>query len=286
MYLIHPIYDSLIIIMKRAVFYISDRTGITAEALGHSLMSQFSTLEFDPITIPYVDTPEKADELVLQINQLAKDAGTKPLVFSTIVDADIQAIIAKSNGMHLDFFNTFLQPLEKELKMKSSHTVGLTHGVVDTKSYDTRIEAVNYVLNCDDGANVQGYDQADLILVGVSRCGKTPTSLYLAMRYGLRVANYPFTEDDLEHLQLPKLLEIYRERLFGITIDAHRLQAIREERRPHSRYSSLRQCQHEIREVDKLYKREKIPNINSTALSIEEIAATILSETGLKRRLV
>lgn len=269
--------------MKRAVFYISDQTGITAEALGQSLMSQFEGVSYEPVTIPFINTPEKAKEVVVQINAATAQLECRSLVFSTIVDFEIRDVVAGSDCLLFDFFSTFVGPMEEELKIKSTHTTGLTHGVVDEKSYDTRIEAVNYTLNCDDGANVQHYDVADLILVGVSRCGKTPTSLYLAMRYGLRVANYPFTEDDLEHLSLPKFLQNHGNKLFGLTISAERLNAIREERRPHSKYASLHQCKIEIKEVERLFEREKINYLNSTTRSIEEIAATVLSKTGVKR---
>jgi len=272
--------------MKRTVFFVSDRTGITAEILGRSLLTQFEHIEFEQITIPYVDTMDKANQLVGRINDVSDTSGLKPLVFATLIDADIRDVITTCNGLLMDFFNTFIGPLEKELESHSSHTIGKSHGMDDYESYKTRIDAVNYVLTTDDGTNTQHYHDADLILVGVSRCGKTPTCLYLALQFGVRAANYPITEEDCaEQLNLPICLTKHKNKVFGLTIDEHRLQAIRQERRPNSSYASLAQCKKELRTVENLYRIKQIPFLNSTSHSIEEISTKILQQTGVKRRL-
>ncbi|MCQ4261442.1 phosphoenolpyruvate synthase regulatory protein [Stutzerimonas stutzeri] len=271
--------------MKRTAFFISDGTGITAETLGHSLLAQFENITFTKLTRPYIDTAEKARAMVQQINNAAEKDGGRPIIFDTLVNQEIRDILAESNGFMIDIFSSFLAPLEHELMSRSSYSVGKSHSISHNSNYMERIEAVNFALDNDDGARTRYYDKADLILVGVSRCGKTPTCLYMAMQYGIRAANYPLTEDDMERLQLPSVLKEYKDKLFGLTIDPDRLSAIRHERKPNSRYASFAQCEFEVREVESLFRRENINYINSTHFSVEEISAKILVEKGVERRL-
>ena len=271
--------------MKRFVFIISDGTGITAESLANSLMSQFENIEFEKIATPYIDTIEKAKEIRTRIDQYQKDTGIKPLVFITLIDQTISAYIKQSKACVFDLFSTFLAPLEQELHTKSSYTVGRTHGVADIEFYNHRIDAINYTLDHDDGIKTRDYDKADIILIGVSRCGKTPSCLYMALQFGILAANYPFTDDDLSNFRLPESLKPFKHKLFGLTIDAQRLQHIRTERRPNSQYASSDQCRLEIAEVEAMYRAENIPYINSTRYSIEEIATKIMTSAGLKRKI-
>ncbi len=270
--------------MKRTVFFISDGTGITAETLGHTLLTQFDKVQFENTIIPYINTVKKAQATVKKINLTAESDGVKPIVFSTLVNPKIRSVIATSKAVILDFFKTFMDSLELELKVAPTPHVGHMHGLVDYNAYMMRIEAVDYTLTHDDGLRSQNYDQADLILIGVSRCGKTPTSLYLALQFGLFVANYPFIEDDMANLKLPDCLKEHRSKLFGLSIDPARLHLIREERRSNSRYASLQQCKLEVQKVEQFYQREKIPHLSSTTRSIEEMASSILATLGLKRR--
>lgn len=270
--------------MKRSAFFISDGTGITAETLGQSLLAQFENITFNKFTRPYIDSVDKARAMVQQINAWAEKDGVRPIIFDTIVNQDIREILATSNGFMIDIFSTFLAPLEMELSAHSSYSVGKSHSIAHNANYMERIDAVNFALDNDDGARTHYYDKADLILVGVSRCGKTPTCLYMAMQFGIRAANYPLTEDDMERLQLPPALKAHQQKLFGLTIDPDRLTAIRHERKPNSRYASFAQCEFEVREVEGLFRRENIPNINSTHFSVEEISAKILVEKGVERR--
>lgn len=271
--------------MKRFVFILSDGTGLTAESLSNSLLSQFEHIQFEKQILPYIDTLEKADKVVQQLNDAFEQTGIQPLAFLTLVNPEISLRIQQSKAQIFDLFNTFLAPLEKTLDTKSSYTVGRTHGMADIQIYNHRIEAINYTLAHDDGIKVNDYDKADLVLIGVSRCGKTPSSLYMALQFGILVANYPFAEDELSNFRLPEILRPYKEKLFGLTIDLKRLQDIRSERRPNSRYASSEQCRIEVMEVETMYKKEKIPFINSTRYSIEEIATKIMAITGIKRRL-
>lgn len=269
---------------RRIVFFVSDQTGVTAETMGHSLLTQFDGLEFRPVTLPFVDSLDKAEEAVRRIDRAAEDEGARPIVFSTLVQDELRDIVLKSRGLFLDFFAAFVGPLERELNSRSTHRAGRAHGIADLAAYTTRINATNFALANDDG-NVCDYEHADVVLIGVSRSGKTPTCLYMALQYGIFAANYPLTEDDLEANVLPPRLEPWRKKLYALTIQPTRLQQIRHERRPESRYASLRQVQYELRTAEALFQRYAIPTLNTTECSIEEIASRILNNTGIERRL-
>lgn len=273
--------------MTRTAFFISDGTGITAESLGRSLLAQFENVEIRMLTKPYIDSVDKARRLVEIIQAAAVKDGETPIIIDTIVDQDVRNVIRNAPGFQVDIFSTFLEPLEQELATHSSYSVGRTHSIGSDDVYMDRIHSVHFALDNDDGARTHQYDQADIILVGVSRCGKTPTSLYLALQFGIRAANYPFTEDDLDDngsLKLPRDLARHRHKLFGLTIDPRRLAAIRHERRPNSRYSSMDQCVQEVEQAEALYRRLHIPFIDTTRFSVEEISTRMIAETGIHRR--
>lgn len=269
----------------RTVFFVSDQTGVTAETLGHSLLTQFDGLRFRGVTVPFMNTRDKANECVRRINLTAEVEGSRPIVFATMVQDDLRDIIAESHGLVLDFFGAFIGPLERELDLVSTHATGRAHGMSDQRAYSRRIDAMNYSLEHDDGSSTRDYSKADLILVGVSRTGKTPTCLYMALRYGVFAANYPLTEEEFEKGKLPPVLERYRDRLFGLTIAPRRLQQIRQERRPESNYASARQVSFELRSAEALFTRYGIGYIDTTESSVEEIASTVLDRTGLLNRL-
>ncbi|HVT62423.1 MAG TPA: pyruvate, water dikinase regulatory protein [Legionellaceae bacterium] len=270
--------------MKRMVYMISDGTGLTVESLSNSLISQFETIHFEKKVFPFVDSIPKIEAICNEIKQYEATSSQKPLVFMTLVDAEIGAYLKNTSACVFDLFATFLGPLEDELGIKASDTVGRTHAA-DNDRYEQRIDAVNYALAYDDGIKIHGYELADIILIGVSRCGKTPTCLYMALQFGIFAANYPFTLDELSSFQLPSALQPFRSKLFGLTIDPIRLQSIRSERRPNTPYASFEQCRQEVSEIEQLYHREKIPFLDSTHFSIEEIATKILATAKIKRRL-
>jgi regulator of PEP synthase PpsR (kinase-PPPase family) len=267
----------------RKVFFVSDRTGITVETLGRSLLSQFDAVAFDLSTIPFVDTPGEVNAVVARVNEEFTRTGLRPLVFSTMVDPGFRAALAQCDGLCLDFFASFLPVLQQELEVEARPVVGRTHGFPNPMDYDLRMETVNFALVTDDGVGAQHYEAADLVIVGVSRSGKTPTCLYMAMQFGVRAANYPLTEEDLEHGRLPAVLRPQRDKLFGLLIDPVRLHEIRSKRRPDSRYASISQCQYELRQMRRLLKREQIPYLDSSTMSVEEIATSILHTRGLAR---
>ncbi|MBF0471012.1 MAG: kinase/pyrophosphorylase [Gammaproteobacteria bacterium] len=269
----------------RAVFFISDRTGITAEMMGHSLLTQFDALDFEQINLPFIDSEEKAQNAVIRINQAAALYHKKPLVFSTLIKPKVTHLINQSQGIVFDLLNTFIHPLEEELGIHSAYAVGRTHGMGSYATYKMRIDALNFSLNNDDGNTLRNFPEADLILIGVSRCGKTPTCLYLSLQYGILAANYPLIDEDLERSTLPPELEPYRHKLFGLTIAPERLQQIRTERRPDSQYAEYQQCQYEVNAAEKIFRAQQIPWLDTSAVSIEEITVTILQSSGLKRRL-
>ena len=269
----------------RSVFFISDGTAITSETLGRSILSQFPKVPFETRVIPYVDTLDRADEAVNQINLAHQRDGVKPLVFDTIVDPVIRERINGADAFNLDIYEGLISKIADEIKVQPAPHTGHAHGDVDSENYKSRIDAVHFALDNDDGARTTHYDAADIILIGVSRSGKTPTSLYLALQFGIRAANYPLTEDDLYENSLPKALKPYRDKLFGLVIDTDRLVKIRNERRAGSRYASYQQCQQELRAIQGIYISQGIPNIDVSTMSIEEIATRILQMTGLKRRI-
>lgn len=269
---------------RRTVFFVSDQTGVTAETLGRSLLTQFEAHEFDQVTLPFIDSVDKADEVVRRINAVGLEQGHRPIVFSTLVQDELRERFITVSGLFLDFFEAFLSPLERELQIKSSHTTGRAHGMKDAGAYDRRIDATHFALENDDGTRTGNYETADVILIGVSRTGKTPTCLYLALAYGVFAANYPLSEDELETGNLPKAIEPFRSKLYGLTISPDRLQQIRRERRPVGRYSSAEQVRFELRGAEGLFRRYQIPFVDTTSFSIEEIASTILSGTGIERR--
>ncbi|MDH5183709.1 MAG: kinase/pyrophosphorylase [Gammaproteobacteria bacterium] len=266
--------------MQRQVFFISDRTGITAETLGHGLLSQFPQLRQTRQTFRYVDSIDKAKETLASILQMASGKD-KPIVISTVIADELREAFAHPDIFLLDLFAAFIKPLEHELGVESSHKVGHSHGCVDDVNYAQRIEAINYTMAHDDGLNTRNYERAPLILVGVSRSGKTPSSLYLAMQYGLSVANYPLTEEDFDNDNLPKVLQPYKQKLYGLTISAQRLSQIRSERLPNSHYASLRQCQSELASAEMMFRKYSIPVLDVTQMSVEEISTTLIDARNL-----
>ena len=267
--------------MKRRVFFVSDRTGITAETLGESLLTQFPDIDFLRTNIPFVTNSLAAESAVATIRHLAKEDKEEPVVFSTLTDPEAQKIIRDSSTYVFDLFGTFIGPLEAALNSESQHAAGRMHGINDMNAYEERLHALNFTLGHDDGLSPKTLDEADIVLVGVSRCGKTPTCLYLAMHYSLRAANYPLTDDDFEQGKLPKILQGARGKLYGLTIVPEQLSRIRRERRPEGEYSQLNRCRSEVMQAESLFRREKISFLDTTTVSIEEIAATIVRDMEL-----
>ncbi|HJV03187.1 MAG TPA: pyruvate, water dikinase regulatory protein [Burkholderiaceae bacterium] len=261
----------------RTVFFVSDGTGITAETFGHSVLTQFD-LRFRQVRLPFIDTVDKAHDAARKINEAFVTDGQRPIIFSTLVKADLSKVIRQCKGLHMDLIQTFVAPLEQELGVKSTHTIGRSHNIVDSEEYKNRIEAINFSLAHDDGQSHKNLASADVILVGVSRSGKTPTSLYLAMQYGIKAANYPLIPDDFERGKLPTSLYAYKNKIFGLSITPERLAEIRNERRAGSKYASIENCRYEVNEAENMMKRENIRWLSSTTKSIEEISTTILQE--------
>ena len=275
--------------MKRKVFFLSDSTGMTAENLGRSLLAQFRDIQFESVTKPFIDTPEKAAQIAKEINQVGQTSSDRPIVIDTILNTESSDTIRAANCFYIDIFSTFLSPLEEELGVRSSHTVG--HPAIfkeDSRTVDDnymqRIDAVHFALANDDGLHLHRYSEADIILVGVSRTGKTPSSVYLGMQYGIKAANYPLTPDDLDVNKIPDALSDHVKKIFGLTIRPGRLAEIRNERKPNSTYAALRTCVDEVRQAEALFRQYRIPYIDATQLSVEEISARMLQRAGIERR--
>lgn len=268
---------------RRTVFFVSDGTGITAQMLGHSLLTQFEGVEFRHVTMPFLLTAEQAEECRARIESEGARENGPPIVFSTLVNGEARAIVRRANAVFVDFFEAFIDPLEAALGVTSTHTIGRSHSAMDKPGYAHRMDAINFAMAHDDGASHRDLHQADVILVGVSRSGKTPTSLYLALQFGVRAANYPLIPEDFERMRLPEVLVGAKARLYGLSISPERLREIRQERRPDSQYADLENCRYEVEQAEALMRREGIRWINSTTKSIEEIATTILRELRIER---
>lgn len=262
----------------RTVFFVSDGTGITAETFGNSILAQFS-IKPRHVRRPFIDTADKAHQVVREINAAAEREGVRPIVFTTLVDAEVLGIVVDgSRGMVFDMFKTFVEPLEIEFGIKSNHRVGRFSDPAKDNEYNQRIEAINFALEHDDGQSSRSLAEADVVLIGVSRSGKTPTSLYLAMQHGVKAANVPLIPEDFDRGVLPSMLKPYKKKCFGLTIAPERLAEIRHERRPSSNYASLENCRAEVASAESMMRREGISWLSSTHKSIEEIATTILRD--------
>jgi regulator of PEP synthase PpsR (kinase-PPPase family) len=266
----------------RQVFFLSNGTAITAETLGLSLLAQFPDQDFKTRTIPFIDTLAKAHAVSDEIDHGIDQANQLPIVICTMGDADLMKIINQSKALIIDPFGDILPRLEKVLATRH-HEPGESHRTVNPSLYESRIDAIDYAMLHDDGGKSQNYGEADIILIGVSRSGKTPSCLYLALQFGIKAANYPITEEDMEFELLPEPLRQFEQRLYGLTTDLNRLVNIRQERRPNSRYSSTEQCRYELRAVEQMYQRHKIKYINTSKMSVEEISARIIRDNGLHR---
>ncbi|MCX7212886.1 MAG: kinase/pyrophosphorylase [Burkholderiales bacterium] len=269
--------DSSTSVPERTAFFVSDGTGITAETFGHSILSQFEGLRLRQVRLPFIDELTKAEDAVERINQQGIIDGNRPIVFSTLVNPRINSIVRTANAMFMDLIAAFVEPLEAEFGIKSTHTIGRFHSVAESDTYKKRIEAIHFAMSHDDGQMHKELDQSDVILVGVSRSGKTPTSLYLAVQHGVKAANYPLIPDDFDRGKLPAELYRYKSKLFGLTITPERLSEVRNERRPGSRYASLETCRTEVNQAEAMMRRENIPWLSSTTKSIEEIATTVMT---------
>lgn len=267
------------------VFFVSNSTGITIETLGRSLLCQFSAIKFKSHSLRFVDSTEKAKIAVDRIKQTGVETGIRPIILSTLVKPELRDIVSKAEGLFLDVFDTFINSIEEELGFHAKLSMGKSHGVLDDDYYSERIDAVNYSLKTDDGVALKEYFKADVILTGASRTGKTPTSLYLAMHYGLCTANYPIVDDEIEKIDLPEVLKEHKKKLFGLLVSPERLQKIRSKRRPNSQYASLSQCQYEIRQTEAIFQQANVPYFDVSSMSIEEISSTIMSMLKLSSRI-
>ncbi|WP_445356242.1 pyruvate, water dikinase regulatory protein [Microbulbifer sp. EKSA008] len=270
---------------KRTAFFISDGTGLTVEAIGHSLLAQFRDQQVEQVTLPYIDSTEKVKQALQRIEKAADESGLQPIIITSIVSDEIREQLHQSSALMLDIFENYLTPLANLFNRDPAQMVNVSHGIDDNRRYTDRIEAVHFAMDNDDGRRVSEFQQADVILLGVSRSGKTPTCLYLALQFGLRAANYPITEEDMDSTTLPKILRPFRNKLFGLTIEPERLMQIRQERRANSRYASKEQCEFEVRQVEQMLRRAQVPFLNATQLSVEELATRLMSQAGIERRI-
>ncbi|WP_240770524.1 pyruvate, water dikinase regulatory protein [Nocardioides sp. GY 10127] len=259
------------------VLFLSDSTGISAETMGNALLIQFPDVHFERATIPFIDSPAAALEVVAELDA-AMDEGVTPLVFCTAADTGVRTALLTSKAPVIDLFDQHMQKVESILGRTGEREAMRLHGVGDIKRYNARMAAVEFTIEHDDGQSLRALDKADVILLAPSRCGKTPTSMYLALQHGFFVANYPLVDEDLELDKLPRPVQEHQERCFGLTTTVERLSRVRSERRRGSRYASTEQCRWELRRAATIYERHRIPVIDSSEKSVEEMATLILQQ--------
>lgn len=265
----------------RVAYFVSDSTGITAETLGSALLANFPTVGFERHTVPFVDSVEDARRVVREIDEAAAGGGA-PILFTTVKATAVHEVLQRSRAVTIDLLRGHLAELERALGTTASELAGQYHGQGDATRYHARMRAVEYAIEHDDGQSLRALDIAEVVIIAPSRCGKTPTTMYLALQYGLLVANYPLTDDDIPAEGLPAPIAPYTRRCFGLTTTPVRLSQVRHERRPGSRYASLEQCTLELRRAEDLYRRNGIPYLNSATRSVEEMSAVILQAMKLR----
>jgi regulator of PEP synthase PpsR (kinase-PPPase family) len=265
------------------VFFVSDGTGITAETMGNALLAQFPGLTFDRTLIPFISSVDEARDVVARIDA-AMDGPVPPLVFSTAVVDEVREELHRTQAPIIDFFGIHMSHVEAQLGRRALREVRRLHGVGDAQRYNARMAAVEFAIEHDDGLTSRHMDRADVILLAPSRCGKTPTSMYLALQHGLFVANYPLVDEDLQTTDLPRPVRDFRERCFGLTTTVARLSRVRQERRPDSRYASEEQCRYELQRANAMYKAHSLPTVDTSAASVEEIATVVIQTLAQARR--
>jgi [pyruvate, water dikinase]-phosphate phosphotransferase / [pyruvate, water dikinase] kinase len=263
------------------VFFLSDSTGITAETMGNALLIQFPNLRFDRRLVPFISTVEEARRVVA-ILDLAAAGPVTPLAFSTTAVEEVRQELLRTKCPLVDFFELHMERVESILGAKGIRVAARLHGMGDVQRYNARMAAVEYAIEHDDGQSMRALDKADVILVAPSRCGKTPTTMYLALQHGIFVANYPLVDEDFETAELPRPVRELRSRCFGMTTTPARLSQVRNERRPNSRYASLEQCSYELRQADAMYRNHRLTVINSSTKSVEEMSTVILQTLSQK----
>lgn len=257
------------------VFFLSDSTGISAETMGNALLIQFPDLRFERRLIPFITSVREAREVVAVLDA-AMEGPVTPLAFTTAAVDEIRAELHTSRCPIIDFFDLHMNRVESILGVRGMRLPATLHGVGDIQRYNARMAAVEFAIEHDDGQSLRALDKADVVLVAPSRCGKTPTTMYLALQHGIFVANYPLVDEDLAGSELPRPIRGLRERCFGIVSTPARLCQVRQERRPNSRYASLEQCTYELRRAEAMFAAHRIPIINSSAKSVEEMSTVIL----------
>ncbi len=265
--------------VRKRVYFVSDHTGVTAEVVGQSLLSRFDHVNIETHTKPFVSTVERAHEVAGEFRALPEP----PIVFSTVTDPEVRRLIGESAAVHFDVFEPYMGKLEAALGHSAARVVGAAHSIRDLARYQARIDSVEFALTTDDGSNVKRYVKADVIMVGVSRVGKSPTCLYLAMTYGVRASNFPLVEEDLETEALPRALAAHRSKLFGLTIEPRRLHELRTKRSPGTSYASLERCEFETRRAERLFRHHNVPFLDTTNVSVEELASQVLQRSNVER---
>ena len=266
---------------SKDIYYVSDSTGILSTNLGQSLLCQFPEIHFHEEQFPFIRSVKEARATLKYI--LKNSGGRSPIIFSTIMLPEVLKVFDTPEVELFDMYVAFLDRLERSLEVQPLRLPGF-YRHTDNVSISKRVEAIHYTLEHDDGTKIDELDDADVILVGVSRSGKTPASVYLATQMGLKAANFPLTIEFLTQYSLPEAIKRNIKRTVGLTTSPEMLRKVREKRYAASNYAKLVTCLEELDQAKNIFLKNKIPVVNTEGKSIEETATQIMQEIGLSRK--
>ncbi len=269
--------------MKRTIniHLVSDSTGETLSSVSRAVLSQFEGVESNDFIWPLVRTKSQMEKV---IEAISKDPG---IVMYTIVQEDLMESLKKhcyEIGVPcIPVLANIINEFSNYLGMNISHTIGRQH-ILDAE-YFSRVQAISFTMTHDDGQSSWDLYDADIVIIGVSRTSKSPTSVYLSCR-GYKTANIPFVAIDT----IPTTIyDLKKPLIVGLTINPEKLVQIRQTRlsslgqETNTDYIDIESIKNEINESRKLFARLNCPIIDVTKRSVEETAAKIIQLLQEKR---
>lgn len=267
----------------RDVYYLSGSTGILAKDMGKALLCQFPEIHFKEELIPFIHTEVEAQKAIEKIR--AQSTGETPLVLSTLLSKELNAVFNSPDIEFLNIFDQFLVQFENFLQKKALWASGASRYPND-RTMIRRVEAIHYCIDHDDGNSTKDYDKAEIILIGVSRSCKTPVSVFLATQMGIKTANYPLIRDGTDSFKLPPYLVRNKKKIVALSTSPQLLHQYREHRYADSKYAKLSTCRDELNKANMLYMDHRIPIVMSDGKSIEETATQVTQQLNLKNNAI
>jgi regulator of PEP synthase PpsR (kinase-PPPase family) len=268
---------------KYNVYLLSDSTGETLDRIFLSLQSQFKDFDYGKKEFVFVRTEQQVDRIIAEASKTSN-----PIILYTIVETKLAKELSKkceeSNIPCFGVLGNLILAFSKLLNQKAIHKPSAQH-VLDEEYYK-RIEAIQFTMTHDDGKKTDDILNSDVVLLGVSRTSKTPTSIYLANR-GYKTTNIPLVLNQ----KIPNELEVnsIKTCVVGLFADPERLSDIRRNRvaimddNRSSSYTEIESIKKEVDESKKLFKKFNWPTIDVTRKSVEETAASIIKIVEIKK---